>query len=116
MSLGLLMTRPELACHTFHNGVVDYVPSQAPGQTGGTRPPPLPYSREIVMARMRLLRSRSSFMICSSCLGEQGAPSFRAPHRLQSTDALGRAGRDSDGRVVGPRPGAAAPAAARVPS
>src|SRR5258708_8446580 len=29
-------------------------------------PPPLPYSREIVMARMRLLRSRSSFMICSS--------------------------------------------------
>src|SRR5260221_11896027 len=31
-------------------------------------PPPLPYSREIVMARMRLLRSRSSFMICSSLL------------------------------------------------
>src|SRR5712692_10372778 len=46
----------------------------------------------------------------------QGAPSFRVPHRLQSADALGRAGGDSDGRGVDPLPGAAAPAAARVPS
>src|SRR5260370_41142475 len=79
MRLGLLLTRPELACHTFHNGVVDYVPSQAPGQTGGNLPPPLPYSREIGMARMRLLRSGSSFMICSSCLGGQGLLAFSHP-------------------------------------
>src|SRR5260221_12396241 len=45
-----------------------------------------------------------------------GAPRLRAPHRLQSAGALGRAGGAWDGRVGGPRPGAAAPAAARVPS
>ena len=44
----------------------------------------------------------------------RGALSFRAPHRLQSAGALGRAGMDWDGRVEGPRPGAAAPGAARV--
>src|SRR5438105_8557735 len=43
-----------------------------------------------------------------------GALSFRAPHRLQSAGALGRAGWDWDGRVEGPRPDAAAPGAARV--
>src|SRR5947209_9177797 len=39
MRLGLLLTRPELACHAFHNGVVDQLPSQAPDQTGGNLPP-----------------------------------------------------------------------------
>src|SRR5260370_12259925 len=54
---------------------------------------------------------------CHRCMeGGPGVPSFRAPHRLQSADALGRAGGDSDGRGVDPRPGAAAPAAARVPA
>src|SRR5260370_14461646 len=31
-------------------------------------PPPLPYSREIVMAHIRLMASISSFMTCPSCL------------------------------------------------
>src|SRR5260370_35080377 len=35
---------------------------------------------------------------------------------LPISDALGRAGGDWDGRVVDPRPGGAAPAAARVPA
>src|SRR6266704_1083113 len=70
MRLGLLQTGAKLACHTLDSGVVDHLPAQASGDASRNLAAPLPYSREIVTARIRLMVSIASlFMIGSSSRG-----------------------------------------------